>query len=90
MIFNFVFKICSSQFSYFNQWLKKTKLRGSGATRKVDEIVKFPRKEEGKKEKETERRGTEGKERKGGRGKKGDKGKGTEWGGIMEKKKKAS
>ena len=42
-------------------------------------MVKFPRIEEGKMEKEMERRGKEGKERKGGRGKKeGEKGKGTE------------
>ena len=34
----------------------------------VAEMLKFPRKEERKKEKETERRGYGGKERKGGRG----------------------
>ena len=51
-------------------------------------MLKFPRKEEGKKEKETEGRGIEGKERGGGRGKKeGEKGKETEWGGILGKKK---
>ena len=45
--------------------------------------------EERKMEKEMERRGIEGKERKQGRGKKtGEKDKGTEWGGILQKKKK--
>ena len=57
---------------------------------RVAEMLKFPRKEEGKKEKETERRGKEVKEREGGRGQKeGEKGKGAEWGAILEKKKKA-
>ena len=47
---------------------------GSGATRKVAEMLKFPRKEEEKKEKEMERRdrkareeGREGKRKKEGR-----------------------
>ena len=52
-------------------------------------MLKFPRKEERKKEKETERRGYGGKERKGGKGKKDvEKGKGTEWAGILGKTKK--
>ena len=48
-------------------------------------MLKFPRKEEGKKEKETEGRGKEGKERKRGGE---EKGKGTEWRCILGKKKK--
>ena len=52
-------------------------------------MLKFPWKEEGKKEKETEGRGKEGNERKGGRGKKEEeKCKGTERVGILRKKKK--
>ena len=51
-------------------------------------MLKFPRKEEGKMEKEAERRG---KERKGGRrgiGKEeGEQGKGIEWGGLLGKEK---
>ena len=55
-------------------------------------MFKFPRKEKGKKGKRNGRRGKgrgkEGKERKGGRGKKeGDKCNGTEWDGILGKKK---
>ena len=69
--------------------LKKTKQRGSGATRKVAEVLKFPRKEVRENGKRTEGRGKEEKERKGGSGKKeGEKGKGTEWRGILGKKTK--
>ena len=69
--------------------LKKTKQRGSGATRKAAEMLKFPKKEEGEKGKETEGRGKDWKERKGGRGEEeGEKGKGTEWGGMLGMKTK--
>ena len=67
---------------------RQTKYRGSGATRKVAEMLKFPRKEEGKKEKETERRGKEGKERRGERGKKGRVIKGQNWLVYWERRRK--
>ena len=57
-------------------------------------MLKFPKKEDRKKEKETRGRGKEGKERKGGRKERGKKGerrekvKGIEWGGILAKKTK--
>ena len=52
-------------------------------------MLKFPMKEEGRKEKETEGRGRERKETKGRRGKKEEEqGKGTEWRSILGKKKK--
>ena len=52
-------------------------------------MLKFPMKEEGNKEKETEGKGKEGKEKKGGRGKKdGEKGEGTVWASILGKKNK--
>ena len=50
---------------------------GSGATRKVAEMLKFPRREEGKKEKEIERRGKKAREE-GREKKEGEKGTGIE------------
>ena len=69
----------SSQRAQGNKRLIVISLRGSGATRKIAEMLKFPRKEEGNDEKEMERRGKEGKERRGGKGKiEREKGKETE------------
>ena len=43
------------------QGLKKTKSHGNGATRKIAEMLKFPRREDGEREKEMEGNGKEGK-----------------------------
>ena len=66
---------------------QKTKRLGGGATRKVAEMLKFPRKEEETKEKK--RNGNRRERKEGERGKKeGEKCEGTEWVGILGKKKK--
>ena len=56
--------------------LKKTNQPGSGTTWKEAEMLKFSKKEEGKRNKETERRGKEGKGGRKGKERKGKERKG--------------